>query len=163
MNTAYENNNNSKSSSFTQALIKPAWTPATIAMMIIGFMVFWPLGMAMIAYILWGDRLDGFKNDVNRATDNVTNTFRSCGKSAGFSNNSSRTGNAAFDDWREVEISRLEEARRKLEETRREFDDHLRELRRAKDEEEFNEFMNARSGKNTSKSEKKSKTVPKIK
>jgi hypothetical protein len=53
------------------ALIRPAWTPATIALMVIGFMVFWPLGLAMLAYILWGDRLDGFKRDVNRATDGM--------------------------------------------------------------------------------------------
>ncbi|MBL1406134.1 MAG: hypothetical protein COC17_02600 [Hyphomicrobiales bacterium] len=170
MNTTYENThdtNRSKANSFTQALIKPAWTPATIAMMIIGFMIFWPLGMAMIAYILWGDRLDGIKNDVNRATDSMTDTFRSCGRSAGFSNSNARTGtstgNAAFDDWREVEIARLEEERRKLEETRREFDSHLRELRRAKDKEEFNSFMDARSGKTSKNSDKKPKTVPKIK
>ena len=42
----------------TNALIRPAWTPVTIAMMIIGFMIFWPLGLAMLAYILFGDRLD---------------------------------------------------------------------------------------------------------
>ena len=53
----------------TTALIRPAWTPATIALMVLGFMVFWPLGLAMLAYILWGDRFDGFKRDVNRATD----------------------------------------------------------------------------------------------
>ena len=46
----------------TNALIRPAWTPVTIAMMIIGFMIFWPLGLAMLAYILWGDRLDKFKS-----------------------------------------------------------------------------------------------------
>ena len=50
----------------TTALIRPAWTPATIALMVIGFMVFWPLGLAMLAYIIWGDRLEGFKRDVNR-------------------------------------------------------------------------------------------------
>ena len=55
----------------TTALIRPAWTPATIALMVIGFMVFWPLGFAMLAYIIWGDRLDGFKRDVNRATDGI--------------------------------------------------------------------------------------------
>ena len=55
----------------TTALIRPAWTPATIALMVIGFMVFWPLGLAMLAYIIWGDRLEGFKRDVNRATDGV--------------------------------------------------------------------------------------------
>ena len=39
--------------------------------MVIGFMVFWPLGFAMLAYIIWGDRLEGFKRDVNRASVNV--------------------------------------------------------------------------------------------
>ena len=59
----------------THALIRPAWTPATIALMVIGFMVFWPLGLAMLAYIIWGDRLDGFKRDVNSKTDGF---FASC-------------------------------------------------------------------------------------
>jgi hypothetical protein len=51
-------------------------TPATIALMVLGFMVFWPLGLAMLAYIIWGDRLEGFKADVNRATDNFACSFR---------------------------------------------------------------------------------------
>ena len=63
----------------TTALIRPAWTPATIALMVIGFMVFWPLGLAMLAYIIWGDRLDGFKRDMNRATDGI---FARCRRGA---------------------------------------------------------------------------------
>ena len=95
----------------TTAMIRPAWTPATIALMVLGFVVFWPLGLAMLAYILWGDRFDGFKRDVNRKTDGI---FASCrGRSArhhGFG----RTGHIAFDDWREKELERLAEERRKL-------------------------------------------------
>lgn len=135
----------------TSALIRPAWTPATIALMVLGFVVFWPLGLAMIAYIIWGDRLDGFKRDVNRATDGI---FAGCrrgseraarwGNGGGFA----RTGNVAFDDWREKELSRLEEERRKLDEMRDEFDEYARELRRAKDQEEFDRFM-ARRNKST--------------
>jgi Protein of unknown function (DUF2852) len=124
----------------TTALIRPAWTPATIALMVIGFMVFWPLGLAMLAYIIWGDRLDGFKRNVNKATDGM---FAGCRK-AGFSA-SSRTGNVAFDDWREKELERLAEERRKLDETLTEFDDYMRELRRAKDQEEFDRFMAGRN------------------
>ena len=131
------------------ALIRPAWTPATIALMVIGFMVFWPLGLAMLAYILWGDRLDGFKRDVNRATDGI---FAGCRRGAdraerwghgrhGFA----RTGNAAFDDWREKELERMAEERRKLDEMRDEFDEYARELRRAKDQEEFDRFMAERN------------------
>jgi len=127
------------------SMIRPAWTPATIAMMVIGFMVFWPLGLAMLAYILWGDRLDEFKSDVNRATDNVRSSFKCRGRSYrrrhGPGSYHARTGNVAFDEWREVEMARLEEERRKLDEMRKEFDEHLRELRRAKDADEFDQFM----------------------
>ena len=122
------------------ALIRPAWTPATIALMVIGFMVFWPLGLAMLAYILWGDRLDGFKRDVNRATDGMWASCRRGGFKA-----QPRTGNVAFDDWREKELSRLDEERRRLDEMREEFDNYARELRRAKDQEEFDRFMADRS------------------
>ncbi|RWF68621.1 MAG: DUF2852 domain-containing protein [Mesorhizobium sp.] len=101
----------------TSALIRPAWTPATIALMVIGFMVFWPLGFAMLAYIIWGDRLEGFKRDVNRATDGI---FAGC-------------------------LERLAEERRKLDEMLNEFDEYARELRRAKDQEEFDRFMAERN------------------
>jgi uncharacterized protein with von Willebrand factor type A (vWA) domain len=67
-----------------------------------------------------------------------------------------RTGNVAFDDWRDAEIERLEAERRKLDEMRAEFDDHLRELRRAKDQTEFDEFMASRNRKSPGKPSKKS-------
>ena len=39
--------------------IKPQWGPLTIALMVLGFVVFWPLGLAMLAYILWGEMFGG--------------------------------------------------------------------------------------------------------
>jgi hypothetical protein len=125
----------------TNALIRPAWTPATIALMVVGFMVFWPLGLAMLAYILWGDRLDVFKRDVNRMTDGF---FTSCRRAAGGVAGTG-TGNVAFDEWREKELARLDEERRRLEEAREEFETYVRELRRAKDQEEFDRFMAERN------------------
>lgn len=126
----------------TNALIRPAWTPVTIAMMIIGFMIFWPLGLAMLAYILWGDRLDQFKSDVNSATEKASCMFSR--RDHSFKSHG-RTGNVAFDDWREAELKRLHEERMKLDAMRAEFDDYARELRRAKDEQEFNGFMAERA------------------
>ena len=131
------------------AMIRPAWTPATIALMVLGFIIFWPLGLAMLAYILWGDRLDEFKRDVNMKTDEV---FRGCSgigrKRRGRHNHyHARTGNVAFDDWREGELKRLEEERRKLDTMREEFDSYMRELRRAKDQEEFDRFMRDRQNR----------------
>ncbi len=127
------------------ALIRPDWTPATIALMVLGFVVFWPLGLAMLAYIIFGDRLKTFKKDANDTMDGM---FASCrGRFRGgrgrppFRN---ATGNGAFDDWRDAELARLDEERRKLDEMREEFDAYVRELRRAKDQEEFDRFMRER-------------------
>ncbi|MEM9332484.1 MAG: DUF2852 domain-containing protein [Pseudomonadota bacterium] len=131
------------------ALIRPAWTPATIALMVLGFVIFWPLGLAMLAYILWGDRLDDFKKDINRATDTVSEKFN-----ASYHRNAPRSGNVAFDEWREVELARLEEERRELDESIREFEEYQRELRRAKDKEEFDAFMNGRKRKPAPRSSK---------
>jgi len=139
------------------AFIRPAWTPATIALMVLGFMIFWPLGLAMLAYILWGERLDGFKREVNSATDNMASQFRGCRRGP---RAAARTGNVAFDDWREAELKRLHEERMKLDEVRAEFDEYSRELRRAKDQDEFDRFM---ADKKTSKpKKKKGKSVPRI-
>ncbi|GAA4526224.1 DUF2852 domain-containing protein [Chelativorans composti] len=125
----------------TQSALRPAWTPATIALMVLGFIVYWPLGLAMLAYILWGDRLGSFKTEVNRVTDGM---FANCrgGRHAGAPR---ATGNVAFDEWRAGELARLEEERRKLDAMRDEFDDYMRELRRARDQEEFERFMQNRN------------------
>ena len=142
------------------AFIRPAWTPATIALMVLGFIIFWPLGLAMLAYIIWGERLDDFKRDVNKATDDMASQFRGCRRSR---RTTARTGNVAFDDWREAELNRLHEDRMKLDEMRAEFDEYSRELRRAKDQEEFDRFMAQKAEKKAKKSsKKKGKSVPRI-
>ena len=128
------------------ALIRPGWTPATIALMVLGFIFFWPLGLAMLAYILWGDRLGPWKRDMETKMDGMF----SCGRRAADRFNATSfhaTGNAAFDDWRRSEIERIEKERRKLDEVRDEFDSYMRELRRARDQEEFDRFMKDREAK----------------
>ncbi|WP_082733685.1 DUF2852 domain-containing protein [Polycladidibacter hongkongensis] len=117
-------------------LIRPEWTPATTAIMVIGFIVFWPLGLAMLAYILWGDNLHEFRSQANKKWD--TSRFRDAVDGMGMQ---MRSGNVAFDDFREKELKRLEEERQKLEDMRKDFDNYMRDLRMAKDREEFDRFM----------------------
>ncbi|MET3616105.1 hypothetical protein ABID16_004454 [Rhizobium aquaticum] len=134
------------------AWIRPEWNPATIALMVLGFVIFWPLGLAMLAYILFGDRLHEFKREANATVDRGFDTMRRYTSGKGFSQYTGGTGNAAFDDWRRQELERIENERRKLDEARREFDEYVSELRRAKDQEEFSKFMrdrNARNGNDT--------------
>jgi hypothetical protein len=115
------------------------WTALNIVLMIIGFAVFWPLGLAMLAWIIWGDQ-------IGAKAEELKGQFRSFQERAprfhheahGFRG---RTGNAAFDEYREQELKRLDEERRKLEAMRAEFESFLSELRRVKDQEEFDRFM----------------------
>jgi hypothetical protein len=134
-------------------LIRPAWTPATIGLMVAGFIVFAPLGFLMLAYIIWGDRFHAWRDGKASLRDAMNAEFkgrwsRDCGpgmkNARGFSA-SARTGNVAFDDWRDGELERLAEERRKLDALRDEFDTYARELRRAKDQDEFDRFMAERN------------------
>ena len=132
------------------SFIRPDWNPATIALMVLGFVVFWPLGLAMLAYILFGERLQDFKREANRKWDSAPFRRGSGEWGRGSCRNRSReTGNMAFDEWRRGELDRLEAERRKLDEARAEFDRYARELRMAKDREEFERFMRERSKRQT--------------
>jgi hypothetical protein len=110
-----------------------------IVLMIVGFAVFWPLGLAMLAWIIWGDEIGARTQELKsqfRSFSGRTSSYRS-GPAAW----SGRTGNLAFDDYREREMKRLDEERRKLDGMKAEFETFVTELRRVKDQEEFDRFM----------------------
>lgn len=136
---------------YRTAYLRPEWTPATIALMVLGFVVFWPLGLAMLAYILFGERLQAFKRDANEKFDGFSRSCRNARwHNNGWGRHHHSTGNVAFDEWRKAELERIEEERRKLDEMRAEFDNYMRELRRARDQEEFDRFMRERNAKKPS-------------
>ena len=126
----------------TAFAIRPAWTPATIMLTILGFLVFWPLGLGMLAYVIWGDRL---KPELAEMRDRMrgfdTSRFRDFGGGARFAS----TGNSAFDDYRARVLKRLDEERRQLDVERREFETFVTTLRQARDKEEFDRFMAERT------------------
>jgi hypothetical protein len=124
--------------------LKPGWTPVSTGLMVLGFIAFWPLGLAMLAWILFGDRMKAAWEQGRPALWRSTREMGLDRVVDGFASPVSRTGNAAFDEYRERELKRLEEERAALETMRREFDDFLRNLRKAKDQEEFDRFMNSR-------------------
>ncbi len=115
--------------------LKRGWSPLNVVLMIAGFIIFWPLGLAMLAWIIWGD-------EIGRMFGDAKAQFRGAACSAPFSAAATgRTGNLAFDEYRTAELKRLAEERRKLEEMRAEFEGFVNELRRTKDQEEFKRFM----------------------
>ena len=131
------------------------WKPLNVVLMVLGFALFWPLGLAMLAYIIWGDELRGraaeFRADCRAQFGSMFGSGMRRSGNGPFWNAGAfgNTGNAAFDEYREREIRRLEEERRKVETMRAEFESFLRELRLAKDKEEFERFMNEYRNRST--------------
>ena len=96
---------------------------AWIVLTVIGFVLFWPIGLALLVYIFWSKRMScqswGRHHHSRRARA------------------SGRTGNTAFNSYREETLKRLEEERDA-------FLSFLEQLRAAKDRAEFDQFMTGR-------------------
>jgi len=111
---------------------------AWIAAMVGGFIIFWPIGLALLAYMIWSKRM--FSN--TRQTESVGNWSRRCGNGREMNRerfNAARaamrpSGNHAFDAYKSETLQRLE-----AEQTA--FEDFLARLREAKDKAEFDQFM----------------------
>ncbi|WP_333823084.1 DUF2852 domain-containing protein [Pinisolibacter sp.] len=131
-------------------VIRPGFHPLSIGLMVLGFVVAWPLGLAMLAYMIWGDRMQAFFAGVRNGYERsrfAAEMRRGFG-SAGFGGTGfGSTGNAAFDAYRAAELERLEAERRRLDEERREFEAYMTHLRRARDQEEFDRFKAERAAR----------------
>jgi Protein of unknown function (DUF2852) len=95
-----------------------------------GFMVWWPVGLATLAFIIGSGRMSWKAGSVGR-WHGVADQMRPAGT---WWHPSRSSGNRAFDEYRE-------ETLRRLEEEQREFRDFLARLRMAKDKAEFDQFM----------------------
>lgn len=131
------------------------WKPVEILAMVLGFIVFWPIGLAILGWKLW-QKKTGYSGDLVSFSkdkwETMVNRNWACGgrgpafSPRGFASSSgvNSTGNFAFDEWRATELARLEEERQKLIAAEREFAEFMENLRRARDREEFDRFMNER-------------------
>jgi hypothetical protein len=115
---------------------------AWFALTLIGFIIWWPLGLATLAYFVWSGRMGcwrrgeawrGGERMMNDRWREATNWWRQPPSS----------GNRAFDEYRA-------ETLRRLEEEQREFREFLERLRVAKDKTEFDAFMAERRARTSS-------------
>jgi hypothetical protein len=105
-------------------------TPIWIALAILGFVLWWPLGLAVLAYILWSERMMCCQFGFDRRNEHP----RDMGQSQEGFRQPRTSGNRAFDEYRAETLRRLEEEHRA-------FQEYLERLRVAKDRAEFDEFM----------------------
>lgn len=106
---------------------KPAW----ITLMVLGLIVFWPVGLAILAYLIWSGRMGCWRM---RGPGRWHYTEARNGHRRWRHGRMESSGNVAFDEYRE-------ETPKRLEEEQKEFHEFLDRLRRAKDKAEFDQFM----------------------
>ncbi len=119
------------------------WKPVEIAALVLGFALWWPLGVAVLG-LKFAQRRGLIGDDVLAVVRERFSAFGSRPRDTQWRPFAGGSGNVAFDEWRKAEMERLEEERRKLDAAQREFAEHMDNLRRARDREEFDQFMKNR-------------------
>jgi hypothetical protein len=123
-------------------MLESPWHPGWIVVTILGFIIWWPIGLALLFFTLgsrkmgcWsnGDRWQNKMERMQYKMDRMRNRMESRGF-GGFGFGPLTSGNRAFDEYRM-------ETLRRLEEEQVEFKNFLDRLRHAKDKEEFDQFM----------------------
>lgn len=134
---------------------RPAW----IALMVLSFIMFWPVGLVLLGFLIgsgrmgcWShggddrwhyrmqrgfDRLQRGAERLHRGAERMQETadrWRGAYRGAAPGYAAGPSGNHAFDEYRA-------ETLRRLEDEQREFLAFLERLRHAKDKEEFDQFM----------------------
>ena len=102
---------------------------AWIAAMVLGFVFFWPVGLALLAYMICSKRM------LSRHRSHARFAARRYAHTAFTS-----SGNSAFDAYKADTLRRLEDEQKS-------FEAFLDRLRDAKDKAEFDQFMEDRAGK----------------
>ena len=117
--------------------------PLTSLPWLAGFVIFWPVGLAILAYNIFAEPGD-FTRFVDRAKEKM-GAWHDDHHRHHRPTRRSYTGNAAFDDYREETLRRLDEERRRLEEEIESFREFQEELKRKQDRDEFDRFMAERN------------------
>ena len=131
---------------FTMARNVEAWLDtrgrtAWIVAMILGFVFVWPVGLALLGYMIWSKRM--FNRSCGESRDYARgpwgqNSAGYGGKCGAHHMSFRSSGNSAFDTYKEETLRRLAEEQEA-------FQAFLQRLREAKDKTEFDAFMDDRA------------------
>jgi hypothetical protein len=120
------------------------WHPINIAAMVLGFIIFFPIGLAILFWNIWSSRNGAYAP----AFANMSMPGFGAAPWSGVSRDLARnSGNSVFEDYKRATLERLEEERRKLVAEQEAFGSFLDDLKKAKDRDEFEHFMREREEK----------------
>lgn len=111
------------------------WSGVNIAAMVLGFILFWPIGLFILFWIMSG-------RSVKQLPEKMRETWRSF---TGWGDNTKRASsdNVVFNEYQQTQFDRIREIKEEIKERGKRFSDFRADAKRRADEEEFNRFMSS--------------------
>ena len=113
------------------------WSAFNIAAMVVGFVVFWPLGLFVLFWIVSGRDVQDLPAAIRQQWSRFSNGFGT--------EHAPRRGrdsdNVVFNEYQEAQYERVREIKDEIKARARRFRNFRANAQRRRDEQEFNDFM----------------------
>jgi hypothetical protein len=113
---------------------KGNWSGINIAAMVIGFVLFWPVGLVVLYWNISGRDI----RDLPSAVQEKWSAFKKENVNEG-----SHSGNSVFNEFQQTQYDRIHEIKEEIKSRTHSFSDFRSDAKRRKDEAEFDSFMSS--------------------
>jgi len=111
------------------------WSGINIAAMVIGFVLFWPIGLVILYWNITGRNLKDLPKAVQQKWSSVFNATKSHENSNG--------ENSVFDEFQQTQYDRVSELKEEIKNRARSFKIFKSDAKRQADDVEFKDFMSS--------------------
>ncbi|MCF6190958.1 MAG: DUF2852 domain-containing protein [Cocleimonas sp.] len=111
------------------------WSGVNIAAMVIGFVLFWPIGLVILYWNITGRNLKDLPKAAQKKWSSVFNATKSHENSNG--------ENSVFDEFQQTQYDRISELKEEIKSRAKHFKIFKSDAKRRADEAEFKDFMSS--------------------
>lgn len=123
---------------------KGNWSGFNIVAMVLGFVLFWPIGLFILYWIVTGRNVKELPEGIRDQWSKVSGS-----RSDSYSRNG-RGDNVVFNEYQQTQYDRIRELKDEIKARSRRFVEFRANAKRRADEEEFNRFMSDAPGRSDS-------------
>ena len=113
------------------------WSGINIAAMVLGFVLFWPVGLFILYWIVTGGDVRELPQWIYQQWSRLMGMWNG---NEGFSKDA-RSDNVVFNEFQQTQYDRISEIREEIKQRSRRFAEFRANAKRRADKEEFNRFM----------------------
>ena len=121
------------------------WSGLNIAAMVVGFVIFWPIGLLILYWIARGRSVKDLPSGIRHQWSRFSGHWQT-GDATGLD----ASENVVFNEFQQTQYDRIREIKDEIKERSRRFAEFRASAKRRADEEEFNRFMNEAPTRNES-------------